>query len=33
VKRKGFNLIDTATLVKDEVDVFRATLPPELRRA
>jgi multidrug efflux pump len=33
VKRKGFNLIDTSTLVKDEVEAFRATLPPDLRRA
>jgi multidrug efflux pump len=33
VKRKGFNLIDTSTLVKEEVDAFRATLPPELQRA
>jgi multidrug efflux pump len=33
VKRKGFNLIDTATLVKEEVEAFRATLPPELQRA
>jgi multidrug efflux pump len=33
VKRKGFNLIDTSTLVKDEVEAFRASLPPELRDA
>jgi len=33
VKRKGFNLIDTATRVKEEVEAFRATLPPELRQA
>jgi multidrug efflux pump len=33
VKRKGFNLIDTSTLVKDEVEAFRASLPPELQNA
>src|SRR6056297_2535389 len=33
VKRKGFNLIDTAALVRDEVDAFRASLPPELQQA
>jgi multidrug efflux pump len=33
VKRKGFNLIDTSTLVKEEVEAFRAGLPPDLRQA
>ncbi|MEL6643936.1 MAG: efflux RND transporter permease subunit [Pseudomonadota bacterium] len=33
VKRKGFNLIDTAALVRDEVEAERATWPPELRDA
>ncbi|SHH74547.1 efflux RND transporter permease subunit [Marivita hallyeonensis] len=33
VKRKGFNLIDTATLVKEEVAAAEANWPPELRAA
>ncbi len=33
VKRKGFNLIDTAALVRDEVAAARASWPPELRAA
>ena len=33
VKRKGFNLIDTARLVREEVAAEVATWPPELRRA
>ncbi|MEM1064054.1 MAG: efflux RND transporter permease subunit [Pseudomonadota bacterium] len=33
VKRKGFNLIDTASLVKDEVAAETATWPEELRSA
>ncbi|MGJ8604790.1 MAG: efflux RND transporter permease subunit [Marivita sp.] len=33
VKRKGFNLIDTATLVKAEVAAAEAGWPPELRAA
>ena len=33
VKRKGFNLIDTAALVRDAVEAERATWPPELRAA
>ncbi len=33
VKRKGFNLIDTAALVRDEVDAARASWPPELQAA
>ena len=33
VKRKGFNLIDTAQLVRDEVEAERRTWPPELREA
>lgn len=33
VKRKGFNLIDTATLVKQEVAAAEANWPPELRAA
>src|SRR6056297_1028766 len=33
VKRKGFNLIDTAALVREEVDAEKATWPDELREA
>ncbi len=33
VKRKGFNLIDTAALVRDEVEAERATWPVELQEA
>ena len=33
VKRKGFNLIDTAALVKDAVEAERASWSPELRDA
>ena len=33
VKRKGFNLIDTATLVKEEVAAAEASWPAELRAA
>ena len=33
VKRKGFNIIDTAAAVKAEVEAERATWPPELQRA
>ncbi|MBM1222390.1 efflux RND transporter permease subunit [Ponticoccus sp. SC2-23] len=33
VKRKGFNLIDTATLVRETVDAEVATWPEELRAA
>jgi len=33
VKRKGFNLIDTAALVRQEVEAERATWPAELRQA
>ncbi len=33
VKRKGFNLIGTAELVKAEVEAERLTWPPELQRA
>jgi multidrug efflux pump len=33
VKRKGFNIIDTAALVKAEVEAERAAWPPELREA
>ncbi len=33
VKRKGFNIIDTAQLVRDEIDAVVATWPPELQRA
>ncbi|MEO0917660.1 MAG: efflux RND transporter permease subunit, partial [Pseudomonadota bacterium] len=33
VKRKGFNLIDTAALVKEEVELERASWPPELQAA
>ena len=33
VKRKGYNLIDTAQLVRDEVAAERALWPPELREA
>ena len=33
VKRKGFNLIDTADLVRQEIEAERATWPPELRAA
>ncbi len=33
VKRKGFNLIDTAALVRAEVEAERATWPEELQRA
>jgi len=33
VKRKGFNVIDTATLVKEAVAQERATWPPELQAA
>ena len=33
VKRKGFNLIDTARLVREEVAAEVATWPPELREA
>ncbi|WP_439155643.1 efflux RND transporter permease subunit [Yoonia sp.] len=33
VKRKGYNLIDTAALVKDVVDQERASWSPELRSA
>ncbi|WP_019953902.1 efflux RND transporter permease subunit [Yoonia vestfoldensis] len=33
VKRKGFNLIDTAALVRDAVEAERATWSPELRAA
>ncbi len=32
-KRKGFNLIDTAQLIRDEVEAERQTWPPELRDA
>ncbi|AXI54507.1 Multidrug resistance protein MdtC (plasmid) [Pseudoseohaeicola sp. NH-UV-7] len=33
VKRKGFNLIDTATLVRETVEQAKANWPPELRAA
>lgn len=33
VKRKGYNLIDTAALVKEEVELERASWPPELQAA
>ena len=33
VKRKGFNLIETAQLVRDEVEAERQTWPAELRKA
>ena len=33
VKRKGFNIIDTANLVREEVDKERATWPAELQEA
>ena len=33
VKRKGFNIIDTANLVKAEVEAEKATWEPELREA
>ncbi|MEL7175471.1 MAG: efflux RND transporter permease subunit [Pseudomonadota bacterium] len=33
VKRKGFNLIDTADLVKSEVELERQSWPPELQSA
>ena len=33
VKRKGFNIIDTADLVRAEVEKERATWPPELQQA
>ena len=33
VKRRGFNLIDTAALVRDEVAAEQALWPPELREA
>jgi multidrug efflux pump len=33
VKRKGFNLIDTATLVRETVEKAKANWPPELRTA
>ncbi len=33
VKRKGFNLIDTANLVREEVAKERLTWPPELQQA
>ncbi len=33
VKRKGFNLIDTAALVREEVEAERASWPPELQAA
>ncbi len=33
VKRKGFNLIDTATLVRETVEKAKADWPPELRAA
>jgi multidrug efflux pump len=33
VKRKGYNIIDTAKLVTAEVEAERATWPPELREA
>ena len=33
VKRKGFNLIDTATLIKEEVELERQTWPAELQAA
>ncbi|GGE40106.1 efflux RND transporter permease subunit [Actibacterium pelagium] len=33
VKRKGFNIIDTSALVKQEVEKVRATWPPELQAA
>ncbi|WP_324753968.1 efflux RND transporter permease subunit [Roseovarius sp. Pro17] len=33
VKRKGFNIIDTAALVRDTVDEARASWPDELRAA
>jgi len=33
VKRKGFNIIDTAQLVREEVDKERATWPTELQQA
>ena len=33
VKRKGFNIIDTAQQVRDEIDAERATWPLELREA
>ena len=33
VKRKGFNIIDTAALVRAEIEVEKATWPEELREA
>lgn len=33
VKRKGFNLIDTAEMVRAEIEAVRETWPPELRNA
>ncbi|MDA8585229.1 efflux RND transporter permease subunit [Rhodobacteraceae bacterium] len=33
VKRKGFNIIDTADLIRAEVEAERATWPPELQEA
>ena len=33
VKRKGFNLIDTVSLVKSEVEAAKAEWPPDLRAA
>ncbi len=33
VKRKGFNIIDTAALIRAEVDAERATWPEDLRQA
>ena len=33
VKRKGFNLIDTSTLVREAVEAERATWSPDLRNA
>ncbi|ANB34045.1 multidrug efflux pump [Rhodovulum sulfidophilum] len=33
VKRKGFNIIDTSRLVREEVEKARAEWPPELRQA
>uniref|UniRef100_UPI0035621FD3 efflux RND transporter permease subunit n=1 Tax=Actibacterium sp. TaxID=1872125 RepID=UPI0035621FD3 len=33
VKRKGFNVIDTAALIRQEVEAERASWPPELQRS
>ena len=33
VKRKGFNIIDTAELIRSEIDAETATWPPELQDA